>query len=43
MTLIGFQNETMSLDVTKVSFEEEYDIPNTHEKSRKKSKPHCMV
>ena len=35
MTLVGFQYETVSLDVKKVCFNEEQDIPNTREKSRK--------
>ena len=35
MAFIGFQYETVSLDVNKVCFEEEQDIPNTREKSRK--------
>ena len=35
MTLVGFQYETASLDVMKVCFNEEQDIPNTREKSRK--------
>ena len=33
MTLVGFQHDPVSLDVNKVCFEEEQDIPNTHEKS----------
>ena len=35
MTLVGFQYETVSLDVKEVCFNEEQDIPNTREKSRK--------
>ena len=35
MVLVGFQYEHVSLDVNKVCFEEEQDIPNTCEKSRK--------
>ena len=35
MTLVGFQYEPVSLDVNKVCFDEEQDIPNTCEKSRK--------
>ena len=34
MVLVGFQYEPVSLDVNKVCFEEEQDIPNTREKSR---------
>ena len=32
MALVGFQYEPVSLDVNKVCFEEEQDIPNMHEK-----------
>ena len=35
MALVGFQYETVSLDVNEVCFEEEQDIPNAREKSRK--------
>ena len=35
MTLVGFQYEPVSLDVSEVCFEEEQDISNTREKSRK--------
>ena len=35
MTLVGFQYEPGSFDVNEVYFEEEQDIPNTREKSRK--------
>ena len=35
MTLVGFQYEPGSFDVNEVCFEEEQDIPNTREKSRK--------
>ena len=35
MALVGFQYEPGSLDVNEVCFEEEQDIPNTSEKSRK--------
>lgn len=35
MASLGFQYEPMSLDVNGVCLEEEQDIPNTHEKSRK--------
>ena len=35
MALVGFQYEPVSLDVNKVCFEEEQDIPNMHEKWRK--------
>ena len=35
MALVGCQHEPVSLDVNKVCFEEEQDIPNTHEKLRK--------
>ena len=35
MALVGFQYETVILDVKNVCFEEEPDIPNTREKSRK--------
>ena len=35
MALVGFKYEPVSLDVNKVCFEEEQDIPNTYEKSRK--------
>ena len=35
MALVGFQNEPVSLDVNKVGFEEEQNIPNTREKPRK--------
>ena len=35
MALVGFQYEPVSLDVNEVCFEEEQDIPNTREKSRK--------
>ena len=36
MSLKGFQFETVSLDVNEVCFEEEQDIPNIWEKSRKR-------
>ena len=32
MALVGFQYEPVSLDVAKVCFKEEQDIPNTREK-----------
>ena len=35
MTLVEFQYEPVSLEVNKVCFEEEQDIYNTREKSRK--------
>ena len=35
MALVGFQYESVSLDVNEVCFEEKQDIPNTREKSRK--------
>ena len=35
MALVEFQYEPVSLDVNKVCFEEEQDIYNTREKSRK--------
>ena len=35
MALVGFQYELVSLDVNEVCFEEEQDISNTREKSRK--------
>ena len=35
MALVGFQYELVSLHVNEVCFEEEQDIPNTREKSRK--------
>ena len=35
MALVGFQYKSVSFDVNKVCFEEEQDIPNTREKSRK--------
>ena len=35
MALAGFWYEPLSLDVNEVCFEEERDIPNTREKSRK--------
>ena len=35
MALVGFQYDSVSLDVNEVCFEEEQDIPNTSEKSRK--------
>ena len=35
MALVGFQHEPVSLDVNEVCFEEEQDIPNAREKSRK--------
>ena len=35
MALAGFQMEPVSLDVSKVCFEEVWDIPDTREKSRK--------
>ena len=34
MALVWFQHDPKSLDVNKVCFEEEQDIPNTREKSR---------
>ena len=33
---VGFQYEPVSLDINEVCFEEEQDIPNTLEKSRKR-------
>ena len=35
MALVRFQYEPVSLDVNEVCFEEEQDMPNTSEKSRK--------
>ena len=35
MALVGFQYEPVCLEVSEVCFEEEQDIPNTREKSRK--------
>ena len=35
MVIVGFQHEAVSLDLNEVCFEEERDIPNTCEKSRK--------
>ena len=35
MALVGFQYEPVSLDINEVCFEEEQDIPDTREKSRK--------
>ena len=35
MALVGFQYKPVSLDVNKVCFEEEQDIPITLEKLRK--------
>ena len=35
MALVGFQCEPVSLDVNEICFEDEQDIPNTREKSRK--------
>ena len=35
IALVGFQYEHVSLDVNEICFEEEQDIPNTREKSRK--------
>ena len=35
MGLAGFQYEPVSLDVNEICFEEEQDIPNMREKSRK--------
>ena len=35
MALLGFQYEPVSLDVNKICIDEEQDIPNTREKSRK--------
>ena len=35
MALVGFQYESVSLDVNEVCFEEKQNIPNTREKSRK--------
>ena len=35
MALVGFRYELVSLDVNEVCFEEEQDISNTREKSRK--------
>ena len=35
MALVGFQYESVSLDVNEVCFEEKQDISNTHENSRK--------
>ena len=32
MVLVGFQYEPVSLDVNRVCFKEEQDIPNMHEK-----------
>ena len=38
MTSVGFEYEPVTLDVNEVCFNEEQDIPNTREKSRKKMK-----
>ena len=38
MALVGFHYEPVSLDVNKVCFAEEQDIPNTREKSRKRQR-----
>ena len=38
ISLVGFQYEPVSLDVNEACFEEEQDIPNTCEKSRKSQK-----
>ena len=35
LVLVGFQHKPVSLDVNKVCFDEEHDIPNTREKSSK--------
>ena len=35
MVLVEFQYEPLSLVINEVCFEEEQDIPNTREKSRK--------
>ena len=35
MIIVGCQYETMTLDVNEVCFQEEWDIPNKREKSRK--------
>ena len=35
MTLVGFQHESVSLDVNEFCFEEEQNIPNRRVKSRK--------
>ena len=35
IALVGLQYEPVSLNVNKVCFDEEQDIPNTREKSRK--------
>ena len=41
MTLVGFQYESVSLDVTKVCFDEKQDIPNTRENLRKSQTEWC--
>ena len=38
MALVVFQYEPVSLDLNKVCFEEEQDIPDTSEKSKKTPK-----
>ena len=35
MALVSFQCKPMSLDVSEVCFDQEHDIPNTREQSRK--------
>ena len=35
MALVGFQYEAVSLEVNKVCFNEEQNIPNMHEQSSK--------
>ena len=35
VVILGFQYEPISLDVKEVCFQQERDIPSTHEKSRK--------
>ena len=35
MVVVGIQHEGVSLDLNEICFEEERDIPNTGEKSRK--------
>ena len=35
MTVVGFLDEPVSVDVNEVCFDQEQDIPNTREKSKK--------
>ena len=43
MALVGFQYEPVNLDPNEVCLEEEQNIPNTREKSRKSQKCYWMV